>query len=99
MPSVLIELGFLTNRNEGRYLNSKKGQKALSNSIALAIKKYINQLKLNTISMVDEVVIEKSMTEIEYKIQIASGKNKIATKSYNFRGLRNVERVACWILF
>ena len=93
MPSVLIELGFLTNRNEGRYLNSKKGQKALSNSIALAIKKYINQLKLNTISMVDEVVIEKSMTEIQYKIQIASGKNKIATKSYNFRGLRNVERV------
>ena len=51
MPSVLIELGFLTNRNEGRYLNSKKGQKALSNSIALAIKKYINQLKLNTISV------------------------------------------------
>ena len=43
--------------------------------------------------MVDEVVIEKSMTEIQYKIQIASGKNKIATKSYNFRGLRNVERV------
>ena len=35
MPSVLIELGFLTNRNEGRYLNSKKGQKALSNSIAV----------------------------------------------------------------
>ena len=51
MPSVLIELGFLTNRSEGRYLNSKKGQKALSNSIALAIKKYINQLKLNTVSM------------------------------------------------
>ena len=93
MPSVLIELGFLTNRNEGRYLNSKKGQKALSNSIALAIKKYINQLKLNTISVVDELAIEKSKTEIEYKIQIASGKNKIATKSYNFRGLRNVERV------
>ena len=99
MPSVLIELGFLTNRNEGRYLNSKKGQKALSNSIALAIKKYINQLKLNTISVVDDVVNEKNTTIIEYKIQIASGENKIATKSYNFKGLRNVERVAVGSFF
>jgi N-acetylmuramoyl-L-alanine amidase len=99
MPSVLIELGFLTNKNEGRYLNSKKGQKALSNSIALAIKKYINQLKLNTISMVDDVATEKSTIEVEYKIQIASGKNKIATKSYNFKGLKNVERVSIGSFF
>ncbi len=99
MPSVLIELGFLTNKNEGRYLNSKKGQKALSNSIAIAIKKYINQLKINTISVVDDVVTEGSVSKIEYKIQIASGKNKIATKSYNFKGLKNVERVAVGSFF
>ena len=99
MPSVLIELGFLTNRSEGRYLNSKKGQKALSNSIALAIKKYINQLKLNTVSVIDDLAIENRTTEIEYKIQIASSKNKIPTKSYNFRGLKNVERVAVGSFF
>ena len=99
MPSVLIELGFLTNKKEGRYLNSKKGQKALSNSIAHAIMKYINQLKLNTISMVDDVITEGSVSKIEYKIQIASGKNRIATKSYNFKGLKNVERVAVGSFF
>ena len=99
MPSVLIELGFLTNKNEGRYLNSKKGQKALSNSIAIAIKKYINHLKINTISVVDDVVTEGSVSKIEYKIQIASGKNRIATKSYNFKGLKNVERVAVGSFF
>jgi N-acetylmuramoyl-L-alanine amidase len=93
MPSVLIELGFLTNKKEGRYLNSKKGQKALSNSIAIAIKKYIDQLKINTISVIDDVAIENSIAKTEYKIQIESGKNKIATKSYNFKGLKNVERV------
>jgi N-acetylmuramoyl-L-alanine amidase len=90
MPSVLIELGFLTNKNEGRYLNSTNGQKAFSNAIALAIKKYINQLKINTISVVDDVT---NISKIEYKVQIASGKNKIATKSYNFKGLKSVERV------
>ena len=93
MPSVLVELGFLTNKKEGRYLNSKKGQKALSIAIADAIKKYINQLKINTISISDDVLVEDVSLTIEYKIQIASGKNKIRTKSYNFKGLREVERV------
>tara|TARA_B110000090_G_scaffold59902_1_gene68555 strand:- start:2128 stop:3225 length:1098 start_codon:yes stop_codon:yes gene_type:complete len=99
MPSVLIELGFLTNKNEGRYLNSKKGQKELSNSIAIAIKKYINQLKINTISVVDDFTTEVSTSKIEYKIQIASGKKRIATKSYNFKGLKNVERVSVGSFF
>jgi len=37
MPSVLVETGFLTNKNEGKYLNSKRGQKEMSNTIADAI--------------------------------------------------------------
>lgn len=40
MPSVLIETGFLTNKNEGVYLNSKKGQGEMGKAIADAIKKY-----------------------------------------------------------
>ena len=51
MPSVLVELGFLTNRIEGRYLNSRKGQSQMAGSIASAIKKYVNQLKLNTVDV------------------------------------------------
>ena len=93
MPSVLIELGFLTNKREGRYLNSKNGQKALSKAIADAVRKYINQLKINTISITEDIEDEKINLKAEYKIQIASGKNRIATKSYNFKGLKNVERV------
>jgi len=37
MPSVLIETGFLTNKNEGAYLNSKKGQSEMGRAIAEAI--------------------------------------------------------------
>ena len=40
MPSVLVETGFLTFREEGAYLNSKKGQHDMSISIADAILEY-----------------------------------------------------------
>lgn len=40
MPSVLVETGFLTNKNEGAYLNSKKGQSEMGTAIADAILKY-----------------------------------------------------------
>lgn len=92
MPSVLIELGFLTNKNEGRYLNSKKGQEQMGKSIADAIEDYVNHLKLNTI-VLDEIAEERNTDNVEFKVQIASGKNKIPTKSYNFKGLKNVQRV------
>ncbi len=105
MPSVLVELGFLTNKNEGKFLNSKKGQQKMAKEIAKSIKKYYHQLKLNTValnnrnntdidkkdSVVSEVNILKE--EIIFKIQIASSKNKIKEKSYNFKGLKNVQRV------
>ena len=90
MPSVLVELGFLTNKKEGRYLNSKKGQAQMGGAIASAILNYINNLKLNTVNNSEL----KEQTIIEYKVQIASGKNRIPTKSYNFKGLKNIERVS-----
>nr|WP_317044723.1 N-acetylmuramoyl-L-alanine amidase [Polaribacter butkevichii] len=93
MPSVLVELGFLTNKTEGRFLNSKKGQEQMGNAISDAVLNYISNLKLNTV--INNVVEGKEIVgNVEYKVQIASGKNKIATKSYNFKGLKDVERVS-----
>jgi len=40
MPSVLVETGFLTNKDEGAYLNSGKGQNEIGNAIAKAILYY-----------------------------------------------------------
>jgi len=105
MPSVLIELGFLSNKNEGKFLNSKIGQQKMAKEIAKSITKYYQKLKANTVvvnqdknsdeskintSFSNETKIEK---EVIFKIQIASSKNKIKVKSYNFRGLKNVQRV------
>ena len=44
MPSVLIETGFLTNKEEGRYLNSSKGQNEMGSAIAKAIINYRNSI-------------------------------------------------------
>lgn len=48
MPSVLVETGFLTNQNEGAYLNSGKGQSEMGTAIAEAIVNY----KMNALSNV-----------------------------------------------
>ncbi|MEK8180704.1 N-acetylmuramoyl-L-alanine amidase [Flavobacterium buctense] len=40
MPSVLIELGFLSNKEEGEFLNSDEGQNKMASQIAEAIIKY-----------------------------------------------------------
>jgi len=102
MPSVLIELGFLTNKKEGRYLNSKAGQQAMAKQIATSITEYVNQLKINRVDIVNDetpvvtptkVEVVKKTSAIYFKIQVASSRKKISTKSYNFKGLKNIERV------
>lgn len=40
MPSVLVEVGFISNQNEERYMMSSSGQQALAKSIYNAIVKY-----------------------------------------------------------
>jgi N-acetylmuramoyl-L-alanine amidase len=40
MPSVLIEIGFLTNKEEEEYLTSKEGQDEVVSNIVAAFKKY-----------------------------------------------------------
>src|SRR5450432_2885896 len=45
MPSVLIEVGFLTNKEEEEYLNSDKGQDEVVQNIVDAIERYKNQIE------------------------------------------------------
>lgn len=40
MPSVLVETGFITNKEEEEYLNSEKGQKEVVDGIIRALKRY-----------------------------------------------------------
>lgn len=44
MPSVLVETGFLTNRQDEQFMSSKEGKEKIANAIYLAVKEYKAQL-------------------------------------------------------
>ena len=62
MPSVLVETGFLTNANEGAYLNSTNGQTAMAASIAEAVLEYKNGLQSVSLEGLSNVLKEKPAT-------------------------------------
>jgi N-acetylmuramoyl-L-alanine amidase len=45
MPSVLIELGYLTNATEEKYLTNKSNQVLLASGIYRAIKEYKTEIE------------------------------------------------------
>ena len=100
MPSVLIETGFLTNKNEGAYLNSKKGQQEMAMAIYKGIISYKKQYDDNVVAEVKPKPEVKPKTSgsrvfkgVDFKVQIASSSKKVKTDSYNFKGLKGIERV------
>lgn len=54
MPSVLVETGFLTNKDEGAYLDSKKGQLEMGKAIANAILEYKKGISSSTTSVLNQ---------------------------------------------
>lgn len=108
MPSVLVEVGFLTNKEEGAYLNSSAGQNDMSNSITSAILEYKHNLDGNVGNFVFDSDISKTTQIVEklkpidniqpidnsiiYKVQIAATSRAIEPKPNNFKGLTNISR-------
>ena len=100
MPSVLVETGFLTNKREGAYLNSKKGQNEISYAIAKAIVNYKIELEKGVANQ--QVFEEKEIQQmprkipsnhsnaIRFMVQLAVSKKSIEIKPSNFKGLKNV---------
>ncbi|MEX6625934.1 N-acetylmuramoyl-L-alanine amidase family protein [Tenacibaculum salmonis] len=73
MPSVLIELGFLSNKTEGKFLNSSYGQLKMAKSLATAIKNYVKRLKLNTVQ--EKVIVKSSEKKETKKVKKTSSKS------------------------
>lgn len=73
MPSVLIETGFLTNKSEEKFLNSKQGQDYIASAIYRAFKEYKQEIEytgnnLDEINNEEEdapIVIDEPLLETE----------------------------------
>jgi N-acetylmuramoyl-L-alanine amidase len=104
MPSILVESGFLSSPLDFKYMSTRAGQSKVSKAIAEGIKKYVHQLELNTVSGNEALASNQTPAaeinntnndiyeNVKFKVQIASGSRKLENKSYNFKGLKNVER-------
>ena len=77
MPSVLTELGFMTNKSELAYMNSEKGQAALARMLCNSVKEYFQSIDrmagidsgadevVSTPIVVDESVEEENKPVVE----------------------------------
>lgn len=99
-PSILIELGFVSNPEEGKFLFSEQGKDYLASAIYRAFKQYKIEQDgpLETTSIMVKEALEESKkkevtkkTDITFKVQFLSSPKQIALKPKNFKGLENVE--------
>lgn len=78
MPSVLIETGFLTNKNEGSYLNSKKGQQEMGKAIADAVLTYKEEVGSGTVASTPSPKVED--TEVAVNVPEETKKDETPIK-------------------
>ena len=99
MPSVLVELGYISNPSEETYLLSDKGTSELAKAIFnafLSYKNNITQTKTNkkkketTKETKAEATKPDSNSKPVFKIQILASDKVIPANSSQFKGLKNV---------
>ena len=105
MPSVLVELGFINNKKEAAFLNSKSGQSKMSNALKLAVTEFKNELEQNVgDSFYDKpdnttYAEQNNADSVQFRVQLAASSRKLKTKAYNFKGLEPLSRVASGRLY
>ena len=101
MPSVLTEIGFISNLNEEKYMNSKQGQDDIASSIFKACKDYIDGINKRTIdpSKIKEstlITSDSTKANTDYKgkiifmIQVVTSTKKIEIKPENFKNINDI---------
>ncbi|MDR1683691.1 MAG: N-acetylmuramoyl-L-alanine amidase [Candidatus Symbiothrix sp.] len=93
MPSILIELDFISNPEARKILISETGQQQYAHAICKAFTQYKNAYdqKNATIEKTEtpaEPVKQSTSGKSVYKIQIMAGSNYVPNKSSDFKGYR-----------
>lgn len=97
MPSILVETGFLTNKEEEKYLNSEEGQNFIASAIYRAFKSYKLEVegRMNTeVSAIEVPEARKLDTSasltILFRVQVVTSSNKIPLESSKFEKFKDV---------
>ena len=106
MPSILVELGYISNAEDAKYLGSESGQKRMSRCISEAFDKYYADLmKLNAsqpavestrtttipASKEQPKAIQGDEQQPVFKVQFLSSSKQLAAEDKAFKGLKPVE--------
>ena len=89
-PSVLIELGFLSNLEEEKFLASDEGVKQSSQAIADAFTLYYNKYRIDRHNDSEEELIDTSKPpKKNYAVQIFTSHHILHSNDPAFKGLKN----------
>lgn len=100
MPSILIELGYISNRQEENYLKSESGQGSLATSIYNGFREYKREHDkkshvfgdgASTVRTATPAASTSSAEEIEYRIQFLTSSRKYESGAAAFKGLSPVD--------
>lgn len=109
MPSVLTEIGFMTNSEDLAYITSEKGQNEISEAIFNAVKRYVETVRRSLLIEAPtpkaeepqlanpepvKQVSKSANTVKRYTIQLMAGANMIPTDKLQFKSYKG----KVWIL-
>ncbi len=97
MPSILVETGFLTNKEEEKYLNSENGQDLIASAIYRAFKSYKIEMEIRMnakVPLVEVPLVFKDDTSasltILFRVQVVTSSNQIPLESSKFEKFEDV---------
>jgi N-acetylmuramoyl-L-alanine amidase len=70
MPSILIEMGFLSNKNDERFLSQEKNKENIANAIYRAFASYYSQVTGNKVIVPDVIASDNSQSESSNKSEV-----------------------------
>lgn len=89
MPSVLVELGFISNPEEEKFLASSQGQDYLASALLRAFREYKNEIESRSnfeATLPVKNIPDEMTNDVYFKIQVFSSKNKVSLQDRIFEG-------------
>lgn len=95
MPSILIELGFISNLAEEQYMMSPEGQDYLASAICRAFCTYKTNFEKESVSLQQEPIENKATANktqgIVYKVQFTTRSRKLDNPQSVYKNLQDID--------